>query len=579
MMDDLDFGDGAGTFKSPQSRLSDEENLFGEDHDTMNVLDMDMNKDDIMNDAFDLKEEQPGSGAASAVPTGGTGASSVSENSSSSARVSSASAAPVSNGNATAPATDSVKQEMDVEAGPRESSESVKPKDSPKEPAPNASEPPSGVKAAKQTHTVVIPSYSSWFNMRGISDIERESLPEFFSGFNKSKTPQVYVKYRNFMINAYRLHPTEYLTVTACRRNLVGDACAIMRIHQFLEKWGLVNYQVDAETWPASVSPPFTGHWQVKYDTPRGIYPFQVYKGMEDPANQPRASYSNMPQGQQQGTQTPQGQQPQAQKKEDKKEPEEWKDDWSKEEVLKLLEAVEETPHDWDQIAKKVGRDRMQVVLKFVQQNTEDKFCEEDLGPLKYNTNHIPFSRSENPVLSVLAFFASLSSPQTVKAVIEAIKNAKGEKDTETTKSVSAALGLAAERSKVFSDLTEKQMYQKYMSLVQHKLEILDVKLEKFNLMEQALDTERREIDKERELLFLDRLAQRRSVDKIEELLTQAAEAAESNDSGKSKVLVDEARKVLQTKQSYRFASKEESTADPKPLSTLLGEKFKRWTP
>lgn len=46
------------------------------------------------------------------------------------------------------------------------------------------------------------------------------------------------------MINAYRFNPSEYLTVTACRRNLAGDVCAIVRVHAFLEQWGLINYQV-----------------------------------------------------------------------------------------------------------------------------------------------------------------------------------------------------------------------------------------------------------------------------------------------------------------------------------------------
>lgn len=31
------------------------------------------------------------------------------------------------------------------------------------------------------------------------------------------------------MIDTYRLNPQEYLTSTACRRNLAGDVCAIMR--------------------------------------------------------------------------------------------------------------------------------------------------------------------------------------------------------------------------------------------------------------------------------------------------------------------------------------------------------------
>lgn len=95
-----------------------------------------------------------------------------------------------------------------------------------------------------QTHSIILPSYSTWFDMHKINSIERKALPEFFNNRNRSKTPSVYKDYRDFMINTYRLNPIEYLTVTACRRNLAGDVCAIMRVHAFLEQWGLINYQV-----------------------------------------------------------------------------------------------------------------------------------------------------------------------------------------------------------------------------------------------------------------------------------------------------------------------------------------------
>ena len=95
-----------------------------------------------------------------------------------------------------------------------------------------------------QTHSIILPSYSTWFDMHTIHNIEKKSLAEFFNGRNRSKTPAVYKDYRDFMINTYRLNPIEYLTVTACRRNLAGDVCAIMRVHSFLEQWGLINYQV-----------------------------------------------------------------------------------------------------------------------------------------------------------------------------------------------------------------------------------------------------------------------------------------------------------------------------------------------
>lgn len=95
-----------------------------------------------------------------------------------------------------------------------------------------------------QTHAIILPSYSTWFDMNQIHNLEKKSLPEFFNNRNRSKTPAVYKDYRDFMINTYRLNPVEFLTVTACRRNLSGDVCAIMRVHAFLEQWGLINYQV-----------------------------------------------------------------------------------------------------------------------------------------------------------------------------------------------------------------------------------------------------------------------------------------------------------------------------------------------
>ncbi|KAK7539546.1 SWI/SNF complex protein [Phyllosticta citribraziliensis] len=126
-----------------------------------------------------------------------------------------------------------------------------------------------------QTHAIILPSYSTWFDMNTIHNIERKALPEFFNSRNRSKTPAVYKDYRDFMINTYRLNPAEYLTVTACRRNLAGDVCAIMRVHAFLEQWGLINYQVDPDTRPSNIGPPFTGHFKITADTPRGLQPHQ----------------------------------------------------------------------------------------------------------------------------------------------------------------------------------------------------------------------------------------------------------------------------------------------------------------
>ncbi|KAH9446725.1 hypothetical protein Pst134EA_030632 [Puccinia striiformis f. sp. tritici] len=124
-----------------------------------------------------------------------------------------------------------------------------------------------------QTQAIIIPSYAAWFDLTKIHPLEKKSLPEFFNGRNRSKVPSIYKDYRDFIVNSYRLNPSEYLTVTACRRNLAGDVCAIMRVHAFLEQWGIINYQVDLDTRPTPVGPPFTGHFRVLLDTPRGFMP------------------------------------------------------------------------------------------------------------------------------------------------------------------------------------------------------------------------------------------------------------------------------------------------------------------
>ncbi|KZT23671.1 SWI/SNF complex protein [Neolentinus lepideus HHB14362 ss-1] len=143
---------------------------------------------------------------------------------------------------------------------------------------------------AAQTHEVIIPSYAAWFDMAKIHSIEKHALPEFFNSRNKSKTPAIYKDYRDFMVNTYRLRPSEYLTVTACRRNLAGDVCAIMRVHAFLEQWGLINYQIDPDSRPATLAPPFTGHYRVILDTPRGLQ--SLHPGTR-PSNHPHAPGMN----------------------------------------------------------------------------------------------------------------------------------------------------------------------------------------------------------------------------------------------------------------------------------------------
>ena len=45
--------------------------------------------------------------------------------------------------------------------------------------------------ACEQTHNIIIPSYSAWFDYNAINSIEKRGLSEFFNEKNRSKAPEM----------------------------------------------------------------------------------------------------------------------------------------------------------------------------------------------------------------------------------------------------------------------------------------------------------------------------------------------------------------------------------------------------
>uniref|UniRef100_A0A8C8AIB5 SWI/SNF related, matrix associated, actin dependent regulator of chromatin subfamily c member 1 n=1 Tax=Otus sunia TaxID=257818 RepID=A0A8C8AIB5_9STRI len=273
----------------------------------------------------------------------------------------------------------------------------------------------------EQTNHIIIPSYASWFDYNCIHVIERRALPEFFNGKNKSKTPEIYLAYRNFMIDTYRLNPQEYLTSTACRRNLTGDVCAVMRVHAFLEQWGLINYQVDPESRPMAMGPPPTPHFNVLADTPSGLMPLHIRtpqvtaqqmlsfpeKNKEKPTDMQNFGlrtdiYSKKTLAKSKGASAGR--------------------EWTEQETLLLLEALEMYKDDWNKVSEHVGsRTQDECILHFLRLPIEDPYLENSdasLGPLAYQP--VPFSQSGNPVMSTVAFLASVVDPRVASAAAKA---------------------------------------------------------------------------------------------------------------------------------------------------------------
>uniref|UniRef100_A0A8C3GBM5 SWI/SNF related BAF chromatin remodeling complex subunit C1b n=1 Tax=Cyclopterus lumpus TaxID=8103 RepID=A0A8C3GBM5_CYCLU len=387
----------------------------------------------------------------------------------------------------------------------------------------------------EQTHHIIIPSYTSWFSYNSIHAIEKRALPEFFNGKNKSKSPEIFLAYRNFMIDTYRLNPQEYLSSTSCRRNLTGDVCAVMRVHAFLEQWGLINYQVDAESRPLPMGPPPTPHFNVLADTPSGLAPLQ-HKPLQVSASQHMLYFPEKSKEKPSDCQNFGLRSDIYTKKHPKTKGANAGREWTEQETLLLLEALEVYRDDWNKVSEHVGsRTQDECILHFLRLPIEDPYLEDSsasLGPLAYQP--VPFSQSENPVMSTVAFLASVVDPRVASSAAKAALGEKteggvhslfdpgrgddeesvGRGDVDEARGMeqdlvegrvamaaAAALASAATKAKHLAAVEERKVKSLVALLVETQMKKLEIKLRHFEELETIMDREKEAVSEHAYLL------------------------------------------------------------------------------
>merc|ERR1719278_205845 len=113
--------------------------------------------------------------------------------------------------------------------------------------------------------------------------------------------------------------------------------------------------------------------------------------------------------------------------------------DWTQQETLLLLEGLEMFKDDWNKVCEHVGsRTQDECVLHFLRLPIEDPYLEDPehgggaLGPLAYQP--IPFSSAGNPIMSTVAFLASVVDPRVAasaaKSAMEEFARIKDEVPT-----------------------------------------------------------------------------------------------------------------------------------------------------
>ncbi|XVE84578.1 hypothetical protein DITRI_Ditri17bG0023900 [Diplodiscus trichospermus] len=299
--------------------------------------------------------------------------------------------------------------------------------------------PPPSQPSSFDADVIHVPSYSRWFSWEKIHSCEVRFVPEFFDGRSPSKSPNLYMYYRNSIIRQFRENPSRKITFTDARRTLVGDVGSIRRVFDFLELWGLINYSApSAPSKPAkdtannnksahnpSVESPAAAPTSKNSSSSRrfcsacksqctiACFVCDKYDSTLCARCYVRGNFrvglSNADFRRVEIT-------------------DETKADWSEKETLLLLEALMFYGDDWKKVAQHVGgRTEKDCVAHFVKL----PFGEEFLGDPYSNeaesgfeTNKrmrlTPLADASNPIMSQVAFLSALSGIEITEAAARA---------------------------------------------------------------------------------------------------------------------------------------------------------------
>ncbi|KAM7253102.1 hypothetical protein ACFE04_025720 [Oxalis oulophora] len=87
---------------------------------------------------------------------------------------------------------------------------------------------------------LVVPMHSDWFNPETVNRLQRQGVPQLFS--EKSST-QKYMECRNYIIAKYMENPEKELIVSNCQglTNAISSE-DLNQLVRFLDNWGIINY-------------------------------------------------------------------------------------------------------------------------------------------------------------------------------------------------------------------------------------------------------------------------------------------------------------------------------------------------
>lgn len=197
-------------------------------------------------------------------------------------------------------------------------------------------------------------------------------------------------------------------------------------------------------------------------------------------------------------------------------------EEWTDEEILRLLEGVDRFDDDWLLISEHVGsRSKEQCITKFLQLPINDEFLTAQLS--KKELQDLPFGTTPNPVMTTIAFLAGHVNPgvgaaAAKTALKELIQSKEGgesadamETDDSTTasafseevmkKATSSALKSAVENARKLASYEDQEIQHWTRLAVKTMVDKLSFKVQQYDELENSLETELTELQKQQDLL------------------------------------------------------------------------------
>ncbi|CAE5958187.1 unnamed protein product [Arabidopsis arenosa] len=479
----------------------------------------------------------------------------------------------------------------------------------------------------------VLPMHSDWFAPNTVDRLERQVVPQFFSGKSPNHTPESYMEFRNAIVSKYVENPEKTLTISDCQGLVDGvDIEDFARVFRFLDHWGIINYCATAQSHPGpsrdvldvredtngEVNVPSAALTSIdsliKFDKPNCRHKGgEVYSSLSSlDGDSPdldirirehlcdnHCNHCSRPL-------------PtvyfQSQKKGDtllccdcfhhgrfvvghscldfvRVDPTKFYgdqdgDNWTDQETLLLLEAVELYNENWVQIADHVGsKSKAQCILHFLRLPVEDGLLDNVEVPGVTNTENptngydpkgtdsngdlhgyseqgsdteikLPFVKSPNPVMALVAFLASAVGPRVAASCAHESLAVLSEDDRMKSEGVQgkeaslldgenqqqdensgahktssqngaepptplpqdkvmaafrAGLSAAATKAKLFADHEEREIQRLSANIVNHQLKRMELKLKQFAEIETLLMKECEQVEKTRQRFSAER--------------------------------------------------------------------------